>query len=675
MGHIDKMNEHVTLRGVLKFKQDPSMAIPISEVEPVKEIVKRFNTGAMSLGSISQETHETLAMAMNQIGARSNTGEGGEDPARFLDNRRSSIKQVASGRFGVTSHYLANSDQIQIKMAQGAKPGEGGELPGFKVTPYIGQSRGTTPGVGLISPPPHHDIYSIEDLAQLIHDLKNAQPTGEVSVKLVSEVGVGIVAAGVAKAKSDHITISGGDGGTGAAAWTGVKGCGLPWELGIAEAQQTLMLNDLRSRVVLQTDGQLKTGRDVFIATCLGAEEFGFATAPLITLGCIMMRKCHLNTCPVGIATQDPELRRKFSGKPEHVVNFFFMLAEEVREYMASVGVRSIDELVGRTDLLEIDHNVMHYKNHGLDLSALLVQAQDLNPGAGIRKTVEQDHELEHALDNFLIERARPALDDGVPVVIESEITNLNRTAGTMLSHAISTKYGREGLPEDMIRVKLRGHGGQSLGFALAKGVFFDLAGDSNDGTGKGLSGGKIAVYPQEESLASGFESQENVIVGNVALYGATSGKAFFRGKCGERFAVRNSGAITVNEGVGDHGCEYMTGGRVVILGSTGRNFAAGMSGGIAYVYDPEGEFPSKCNMGMVELEKVTSGEEMDELKSYILEHQQTTGSKVAESVLEDWPTKVEHFVKVMPTDYKQVLEQVKSSPISDDGGGADEEE
>ncbi len=660
--HVNDQNKSVTLRGVMKLKLDQAQSISIDEVEPAANIVKRFNTGAMSLGSISQETHETLAIAMNQIKGRSNTGEGGEDPKRFADNRRSAIKQVASGRFGVTSHYLANSDQIQIKMAQGAKPGEGGELPGFKVTPYIAQSRMTTPGVGLISPPPHHDIYSIEDLAQLIHDLKNAQPKGEVSVKLVSEVGVGIVAAGVAKAKADHITISGGDGGTGAAAWTGVKGCGLPWELGIAEAQQTLVVNGLRDRVTLQTDGQLKTGRDVIVATCLGAEEFGFATAPLISLGCIMMRKCHLNTCPVGIATQDPDLRKKFSGKPEHVVNFFFLMAEEIREHMAALGVRSLDELVGRADLLEVDETALHYKNAGLDLSALLVNATELNPGAGIVKAVEQDHELDQALDNSLIEQAKPALEDGVPVVIESEITNLDRTAGTMLSYHISKKFGREGLPEDTIHVKLSGHGGQSLGFALAKGVFFDLAGDSNDGTGKGLSGGKIAVYPQAESLAQGFKSEDNVIVGNVALYGASSGKAFFRGKCGERFAVRNSGAITVNEGVGDHGCEYMTGGRVVILGDTGRNFAAGMSGGIAYVHDPDGVFPAKVNMGMVELEKVETGEEMDELKSYILEHQRLTGSTVAAAVLEDWPSKVGEFVKVMPTDYKRVLEEMKKA-------------
>jgi len=660
--HLDEQNKKVTLRGVLKLKIDKSKSIPLSEVEPAKEIVKRFNTGAMSLGSISQETHETLAIAMNSINARSNTGEGGEDPKRFVDNRRSAIKQVASGRFGVTSHYLANSDQIQIKMAQGAKPGEGGELPGFKVTPYIAENRMTTPGVGLISPPPHHDIYSIEDLAQLIHDLKNAQPKGEVSVKLVSEVGVGVVAAGVAKAKADHITISGGDGGTGAAAWTGVKGAGLPWELGLAEAQQTLVINDLRSRVRLQTDGQLKTGRDVIIATMLGAEEFGFATAPLIALGCIMMRKCHLNTCPVGVATQDPLLRKKFSGKPEHVVNFFFLLAEEMREYMAELGVRNIDELIGRTDLLEVDPAVLHYKSKGLDLSPLLTPAGTLNPGAGIKRSKEQDHELILALDNMLLEQARPVLESGVPVKIEAPITNLNRTVGTMLSYEISKKFGKEGLPDDSIHIKLTGHGGQSLGFALAKGVFLDLEGDSNDYVGKGLSGGKIAVYPHRDALKNGFEAKDNVIVGNVCLYGATSGKAFFRGKAGERFAVRNSGALSVVEGVGDHGAEYMTGGRIVVIGETGRNFAAGMSGGIAYIHDPTGTFPSKCNMGMVGLEKVVELEEQETLKGYLLEHVEYTGSTTAKELIEQWPEKIKEFVKVMPHDYKRVLQQKLNS-------------
>jgi glutamate synthase (NADH) len=654
--HVDDTNKAVTLRGVLSLKIDKSKAISLSEVESAKDIVKRFNTGAMSLGSISQETHETLAMAMNQIGARSNTGEGGEDAKRFNDNRRSAIKQVASGRFGVTSHYLANSDQIQIKMAQGAKPGEGGELPGYKVTDYIAQNRMTTPGVGLISPPPHHDIYSIEDLAQLIHDLKNAQPYGEVSVKLVSEVGVGVVAAGVAKAKADHITISGGDGGTGAAAWTGIKGAGLPWELGLAEAQQTLVLNNLRSRVRLQTDGQLKTGRDVVIAALLGAEEFGFATAPLITLGCIMMRKCHLNTCPVGIATQDPLLRKKFKGKPEHVVNFFFLLAEEIREYMAALGIRRMDELVGRVDLLEVDQSVLHDKNRGLDLSSLLIPLKELNSKAEVRKTIAQDHMLEYALDKQLIEDAKVCLTEGVPQKLEYEVSNLHRSVGTMLSYEISKKFGAGGLPDNTIHIKLTGHGGQSLGFALAKGVYIELEGDSNDYVGKGLSGGKIAVYPHRDALATGFVAQDNVIVGNVCLYGATSGKAFFRGRAGERFAVRNSGAVTVVEGVGDHGCEYMTGGRVVILGNTGRNFAAGMSGGIAYIYDPEHVFQSKCNLGMVGLERLVDEGDMNELKSFIQEHYDTTSSDAAQRVLHNWDQEKSLFVKVIPHDYKRVL-------------------
>jgi glutamate synthase (NADH) len=672
--HIDKMNKAVTLRGVLKFNTKNVTPVPLSEVEPAAEIVKRFNTGAMSLGSISQETHETLAVAMNSINARSNTGEGGEDPKRFLDNRRSAIKQVASGRFGVTSHYLANSDQIQIKMAQGAKPGEGGELPGFKVTKYIAENRMTTPGVGLISPPPHHDIYSIEDLAQLIHDLKNAQPNGEVSVKLVSEVGVGVVAAGVAKAKADHITISGGDGGTGAAAWTGIKGAGLPWELGLAEAQQTLVLNDLRSRVKLQTDGQLKSGRDVVIAMCLGAEEFGFATAPLIALGCIMMRKCHLNTCPVGIATQDPLLRKKFNGKPEYVVNFFFLLAEEIREYMAQLGVRTVDEMVGRTELLEVDPSVLHYKNTNLDLSALLVPARELNPKAAVKRTIYQNHGLEDAFDKVLIEKSRPALDEGVPVKIVDTITNLNRTVGTMLSYEISKKFGATGLPEDTIHLKLTGHGGQSLGFALARGVFIELEGDSNDYVGKGLSGGKIVVYPHRDIYHKGFVAHENVIVGNVCLYGATSGQAFFRGKAGERFAVRNSGASTVVEGVGDHGCEYMTGGRVVILGGIGRNFAAGMSGGVAYIFDPNNEFPAKCNMGSVGLEKLEEDSpETDEVKSLILDHVRYTQSSLGQEILDKWSENSKNFVKVMPHDYKRVLQEAKAAKLAAENTNGDQ--
>ena len=485
-------------------------------------------------------------------------------------------------------------------------------------------------------------------------------------------MGVGVVAAGVAKAKADHVTVSGGDGGTGAAAWTGVKGAGLPWELGLAEAQQTLVINDLRSRVRLQTDGQLKTGRDVIIAACLGAEEFGFATAPLIALGCIMMRKCHLNTCPVGVATQDPLLRKKFSGKPEHVVNFFFLLAEEIREYMAELGVRSLDELVGRADLLEVDESTLHYKNRGLDLSNLLVPAAQLNPKAPIRKSQDQDHGLVDALDNMFIKQAQPALNDGVPVTITSKVTNLNRTVGTMLSYQISKKFGRDGLPDDSIRIKLDGHGGQSLGFALAKGVTIEVSGDSNDYVGKGLSGGKIAVYPNAESLAAGFQAHENVIVGNVCLYGATSGKAFFRGKAGERFAVRNSGALSVCEGVGDHGAEYMTGGTIVILGTTGRNFAAGMSGGIAYIHDPRGEFPEKCNMGMVGLERVVELSEMEALAGHIREHQTATGSAVAAELLADWANSVKDFVKVYPHDYKRVVEEAKRKAAgSGSGSGA----
>ena len=654
----NEQNKKVTLRGQLKFKFDPAKAIPIDEVESVADIVKRFATGAMSLGSISQEAHETLAVAMNSLGGRSNTGEGGEDPKRFLDNRRSSIKQVASGRFGVTSHYLANSDQIQIKMAQGAKPGEGGELPGFKVSEYIAENRHTTPGVGLISPPPHHDIYSIEDLAQLIHDLKNAQPHGEVSVKLVSEVGVGVVATGVAKALSDHITVSGHDGGTGAAAWTGVKGAGLPWELGLAETQQTLVLNGLRDRVKLQTDGQLKTGRDVAIACLLGAEEFGFATAPLVAMGCIMMRKCHLNTCPVGIATQDEELRRKFSGQPEHVINYFFLLAEEVREIMAKLGYRKMEDMIGQTQNLEVNKRGLHYKSRGLDLSPLLTPASELNPSTGIRNLTGQYHGLDIAMDNKFIEQAKDALENKTPVVIEGEIENVNRTLGTMLSYEVSSRYGKEGLPDDTIHLKLNGHGGQSLAFTLAKGITMTVEGDANDYTGKGLSGGKLAVYPRPEVVSDGFEPENHVVVGNVCLYGATSGKAFFRGKAGERFCVRNSGALAVVEGVGDHGCEYMTGGIVVCLGETGRNFAAGMSGGIAYIYDPEDKFPARCNMGLVGLEKIETPEESEEVFNYIKEHVDVTGSTVGQAMLEDWEARKGKFVKVFPHDYKRVLEE-----------------
>lgn len=654
----NEQNKKVTLRGQLKFKFDPSRSISIDEVEPVSEIVKRFATGAMSLGSISQEAHETLAVAMNALGGRSNTGEGGEDPKRFTDNRRSSIKQVASGRFGVTSHYLANSDQIQIKMAQGAKPGEGGELPGFKVSEYIAENRHTTPGVGLISPPPHHDIYSIEDLAQLIHDLKNAQPHGEVSVKLVSEVGVGVVAAGVAKALSDHITISGHDGGTGAAAWTGLKGAGLPWELGLAETQQTLVLNGLRDRVKLQTDGQLKTGRDVVIACLLGAEEFGFATAPLIAMGCIMMRKCHLNTCPVGIATQDEELRKKFAGQPEHVMNYFFLMAEEIREIMAQLGYRTMEEMIGQTQHLEPNTRGMHYKSRGLDLTPLLTPASELNPSAGVRNLTTQDHGLNLKKDHVIIEKAKAALEDGTAIEIEETVDNLDRTFGTILSYEVSKKYGKEGLPDDTIKLKLKGHGGQSFAFTLAKGITATIEGDCNDYAGKGLSGGKIAVFPSQKVIDDGFVPEDNVVVGNVCLYGATSGKAFFRGKAGERFCVRNSGALAVVEGIGDHGAEYMTGGHLVCLGETGRNFAAGMSGGIAYVYDPNSKFPERCNMGLVGLETVEDVAEKEDLYNYIKEHVDVTGSTVGQAMLEDWDNACKNFVKVMPHDYKRVLEE-----------------
>jgi glutamate synthase (NADPH/NADH) len=667
-----------SIRGLLDFRADVS-PISIDEVEAAQEIVKRFCTGAMSLGSISMETHETLALAMNEIGGKSNTGEGGEDPLRFADKRRSSIKQIASGRFGVTSDYLTNADELQIKMAQGAKPGEGGELPGHKVTELIAKTRGTTEGVGLISPPPHHDIYSIEDLAQLIHDLKNANRAARVSTKLVSEVGVGVVAAGVAKAKSDHIVISGGDGGTGAAAWTGIKHAGLPWELGLAEAHQTLVLNDLRSRIVLQSDGQLKQGRDVVMAALLGAEEFGFATSPLIALGCIMMRKCHLNTCPVGIATQDPELRAKFSGKPEHVVNFFFLLAEEMRGIMAKMGFRTVHEMIGRADMLRVDESTLNDKTRTLDLGPILTPASALAPGVEHVNTMGQDHFSPDAtglqpyppettssgtnlLDELLIERAEAALQSGTPVVLNQTISNRNRSVGAMLSNEISKRYGGEGLPDGTITVNLDGHTGQSFGFTLAPGVTMNVYGDANDGCGKGLSGGEIVVRPGDEVMANGLVPEEHVVLGNCALYGATRGKAFFRGTAGERFCVRNSGALAVVEGIGDHGCEYMTGGRIVCLGPTGVNFAAGMSGGIAYVYDPPGEFAGNVNREMVELERVESEAETEELRSYIQMHAERTGSGVAQRLLDGWPAAVPSFVKVMPTDYKRVLEATASA-------------
>ena len=652
-----------TLRGLMSFKEGVNGGpIALEEVEPVAEIVKRFATGAMSFGSISAESHETLAIAMNRMGGKSNTGEGGEDSSRFTvmengDSKRSAIKQVASGRFGVTIWYLTNADEIQIKVSQGAKPGEGGELPGTKVDKNIAKIRHSTPGVGLISPPPHHDIYSIEDLAQLIHDLKNSNPSARISVKLVSEMGVGTIASGVTKAHSDHIVIAGHDGGTGASPLTSIKHAGLPWELGVAETHQTLVLNDLRSRVVIQTDGQLKTGRDVAIATLLGAEEYGFSTAPLITLGCIMMRKCHLNTCPVGIATQDKELRKKFSGKPEHVVNYLFMVAEDLRLIMAQLGFRTVNEMIGRVDALEMDDAIDHWKADGLDLTAILTPAQKPHANVEVHQTIKQDHGLEDALDNQLIELAQSAIQKGEKVNIELPVVNINRVVGTMLSHEIAKACGEELLPEDTIHIKLNGSAGQSLGAFLAKGVTIEVEGDANDYVGKGLSGGRVVVYPPANSS---FVAEENIIVGNVCLYGATSGEAFFRGIAAERFCVRNSGASAVVEGVGDHACEYMTGGRAVILGSTGRNFAAGMSGGIAYVWDHEGNFATKCNPGMVELETMQAEEDIEELKDLITRHHQYTGSPVAQRLLDDWDTSLGQFIKVMPTDYKRVLEEMK---------------
>jgi glutamate synthase (NADPH/NADH) large chain len=655
--------ERCTLRGLLEFRYgvagDP---VPLDEVEPASEIVKRFCTGAMSFGSLSAEAHETLAIAMNRLGGKSNTGEGGEDPQRYIplpsgDSRRSAIKQIASGRFGVTIWYLANADELQIKMAQGAKPGEGGELPGRKVDETIARIRHSTPGVGLISPPPHHDIYSIEDLAQLIHDLKNSNPSARVSVKLVSEVGVGTIAAGVVKAHADHVLISGDSGGTGASPLTSIKHAGLPWELGIAEAHQTLVMNDLRSRAVLQTDGGLKTGRDVVIAALLGAEEMGFSTAPLIAMGCIMMRKCHLNTCPVGIATQDPVLRRKFAGQPEHVVNYLFMVAEDARQIMASLGFRRFVDMIGRVDVLQPRKAIAHWKADGIDLTPLLTPARKPHPSTDVYCTKKQDHGLAHALDRRLIEKCQPAIQERKPVRIEQTIVNTNRTVGAMLSHEVVKKWGEEALPYETIRIKFNGTAGQSFGAFLAKGITLELEGDCNDYVGKGLSGGRIIVYPPKEST---FKAEDNVIIGNVALYGATSGRAFFRGRSAERFCVRNSGAKAVVEGVGDHGCEYMTGGRAVILGPTGLNFAAGMSGGIAYVWDVNGDFKSKCNLGTVDLETVEEDEDIAELREMIELHKEYTGSTVAAAILDDWPNSLKQFVKVMPTDYKRVLAERK---------------
>jgi glutamate synthase domain-containing protein 2/glutamate synthase domain-containing protein 3 len=699
----DQSQRHMTLRGLFEFRLDPAKAIPIDEVEPAREIVKRFSTGAMSLGSISTEAHANLAVAMNRIGGKSNTGEGGEDPARYRnelkgipiqqgtkfsevigagniqvdfeldqgDSLRSRIKQVASGRFGVTTEYLVSADQLQIKMAQGAKPGEGGQLPGGKVTEYIGRLRHSVPGVGLISPPPHHDIYSIEDLAQLIHDLKNVNARASVSVKLVSEVGVGTVATGVAKAKADHIVIAGHDGGTGASPWSSIKHAGTPWELGLAETQQTLVLNRLRGRVRVQADGQMKTGRDIVIGALLGADEFGFATAPLVAEGCIMMRKCHLNTCPVGVATQDPVLRKKFAGRPEHVVNFFFFVAEEARSIMAQLGIRTFDELIGRADLLDTRNGVAHWKAKGLDFSRIFHLPSA--PAEVARHHVEeQDHGLANALDLRLIEKCAPALERGEKVQFMQEVRNVNRTVGAMLSGELVRRHP-DGLPDQTIFLQMEGTGGQSFGAFLAKGITIYLIGDANDYTGKGLSGGRIAIRPSIEFRG---DAAANIIVGNTVLYGATGGEAFFRGVAGERFAVRLSGATAVVEGTGDHGCEYMTGGTAVVLGRTGRNFAAGMSGGVAYVYDEDGGFASRCNTAMVSLEKVLSATEQaavldrglwhrdrgeaqaDELllKSLIADHHKWTGSLRARHILDHWAESRAKFVKVFPNEYKRAL-------------------
>jgi len=690
----DQARRQMTLRGLFEFRFGERTPVPIEEVEPAKEIVKRFATGAMSLGSISTEAHSTLAIAMNRIGGKSNTGEGGEDRRRFApvqageslrtrlgagrvetdielregDVLKSKIKQVASGRFGVTAEYLSSAEQIQIKMAQGAKPGEGGQLPGRKVSEYIAELRYSTPGVELISPPPHHDIYSIEDLAQLIHDLKNANPNASISVKLVSEVGVGTVAAGVSKAKSDHVTIAGHDGGTGASPLSSIKHAGTPWELGLAETQQTLVLNRLRGRIAVQVDGQIKTGRDVVIGAILGADEFGFATAPLVVEGCIMMRKCHLNTCPVGVATQDPVLRRKFTGKPEHVVNYFFFVAEEVRELMAQLGVRRFDELIGRADLLDMRKGVSHWKARGLDFSKIFYMP-DMPEDVARHHCETQDHGLDKALDQRLIELAQPALQRKEAVSIEMPIRNINRTVGTMLSHEVAKRYGHEGLPDDTIHVRFAGSAGQSFGAFLARGVTLDLIGDTNDYCAKGLSGGRISVQPSPKFRG---EPTENIITGNVVLYGAIAGEAYFRGVAGERFAVRNSGAHAVVEGVGDHGCEYMTGGTVAVLGSAGRNFAAGMSGGIAYVYDVDGEFRRYCNTAMVDLEPVLTeseqqaklsrdlwhlGEADEVILRRMIENQaRYTGSRRAQGLLDAWPEARAKFVKVFPKEYRRAL-------------------
>jgi glutamate synthase (NADPH/NADH) large chain len=687
---INEQSERLlTLRGLFRIRE-AGQPIAIDEVEPAKDIVKRFATGAMSLGSISHEAHSTLAIAMNRIGGKSNTGEGGEDPIRYAklangDSMRSAIKQVAAGRFGVTTEYLVNADDLQIKMAQGAKPGEGGQLPGHKVSRYIAKVRHTVPGVGLISPPPHHDIYSIEDLAQLIHDLKNVNPAARISVKLVSEIGVGTVAAGVAKAKADHVTISGHDGGTGASPLSSLKYAGSPWEIGLAETQQTLVLNKLRGRIAVQADGQMKTGRDVVIGALLGADEFGFATAPLVAEGCIMMRKCHLNTCPVGIATQDPELIKKFEGKPEHVINYFFFVAEEVREWMAKMGVRKFEDLVGRTDLLDVRPGVEHWKAKGLDFSRLFYRPS-MGAGVATHQCESQDHGLGKALDHELIAKAGAALTVKKPVAIESRIYNRNRTVGAMLSGEVARRFGHAGLPEDTIHVNFKGTAGQSFGAWLAHGVTFELEGDANDYVGKGLSGGRLIVYPPKECP---IVAEENIVIGNTVMYGAITGEAYFRGVAGERFCVRNSGATAVVEGVGDHGCEYMTGGTVVVLGKAGRNFAAGMSGGIAYVLDEEGDFTQRCNMAMVELEPVpeeesaaaeggtgeleahgkvkidhVGGHDDGMLKGLIQRHLLYTGSERARRVLENWSAYLPKFVKVMPVEYRRALAELAKEQL-----------
>jgi glutamate synthase (ferredoxin) len=667
----EQTKQHFTLRGLLNFK--PSTAIPIEEVESVDDILKRFKSGAMSYGSISGEAHEALAIAMNRIGGKSNTGEGGEDPDRYTwtnergDSKNSAIKQVASGRFGVTSLYLTQARELQIKLAQGAKPGEGGQLPGGKVYPWIAKTRHSTPGVGLISPPPHHDIYSIEDLAELIHDLKNANRAARISVKLVSEVGVGTIAAGVAKAHADVVLISGFDGGTGASPQTSIKHAGLPWELGLAETHQTLVLNNLRSRIAVETDGQLKTGRDVVIAALLGAEEFGFATAPLVSLGCIMMRVCHLNTCPVGVATQDPELRKNFTGDPEHAVNFMRFIATEVREIMAELGFRKITDMVGRTDALEPKHAVEHWKAKGIDLSSMLY-SPPMGPEVGRFCTDAQDHGLEKSMDiTTLLELCKPAIERGEKVEAKLPITNTNRVVGTILGNEI-TKRHWNGLPDDTVYLQFRGSAGQSIGAFMPRGITIEVEGDANDYVGKGLSGGRLIIYPDAKAT---FSAEENIIIGNVALYGATSGELFVRGVAGERFAVRNSGVNTVVEGIGDHGCEYMTGGKVVVLGTTGRNFAAGMSGGVAYILDEEGDFSKRCNTQMVALETIDDEQEAESLRALIQKHADATLSQKANKVLASWKEYLPKFVKVMPRDYKRVLQAIAKAEA--DGLSGDE--